>query len=42
MTREAKSKNQRLKQVFALLPKSLRGDREADWTRWAGPELNVR
>lgn len=42
LNREPELKNQRLKQVFALLPKPLRVDRQADWKRWAGPELKVR
>ncbi len=31
-----------LKRVFAMIPQMLRGDRDADWRKWAGPAIGVR
>jgi len=39
---DAKSRPALLKQTFALIPDALKRDREADWKRWGGTEINVR
>lgn len=42
LARSNADRNSILKQVFALIPPPLRGDREGDWKKWAGPEIAVR
>ncbi len=42
MGAEPAKRNELLKQAFELIPRELRSDRTADWTRWTGPEMQVR
>ena len=42
LSRPNADRNSILKRVFASIPASLRGDRQGDWKKWAGPELAVR